>query len=55
MICVFCLFRPLHEASGGWFWWGREGAAGCVKLVVVDALVSDLEWQIFKGSLYYKW
>lgn len=24
---VACIFRPLHEASGGWFWWGREGAA----------------------------
>lgn len=21
------LFRPLHEASGGWFWWGAKGAA----------------------------
>ncbi|MBR4224501.1 MAG: beta-mannosidase [Oscillospiraceae bacterium] len=20
------LFRPLHEASGGWFWWGADGA-----------------------------
>ena len=20
------LFRPLHEASGGWFWWGASGA-----------------------------
>lgn len=20
------LWRPLHEASGGWFWWGAEGA-----------------------------
>ena len=19
-----CIFRPLHEASGGWFWWGRN-------------------------------
>jgi len=19
------LFRPLHEAEGGWFWWGAEG------------------------------
>ena len=27
-----CLFRPLHEASGGWFWWGREGAVPFVKL-----------------------
>lgn len=21
------LFRPLHEASGGWFWWGAKGPA----------------------------
>ncbi len=21
---VACIFRPLHEASGGWFWWGRN-------------------------------
>ncbi len=21
------LWRPLHEASGGWFWWGAKGAA----------------------------
>jgi len=21
------LWRPLHEASGGWFWWGASGAA----------------------------
>ena len=20
------LWRPLHEASGGWFWWGAKGA-----------------------------
>lgn len=19
------LFRPLHEAEGGWFWWGAKG------------------------------
>ena len=25
-------FRPLHEASGGWFWWGREGAKPFIKL-----------------------
>ena len=29
---VACIFRPLHEASGGWFWWGREGAAPFIKL-----------------------
>lgn len=26
------LFRPLHEAEGGWFWWGAEGPEPCVKL-----------------------
>ena len=29
---VACIFRPLHEASGGWFWWGREGAGPFLKL-----------------------
>jgi mannan endo-1,4-beta-mannosidase len=23
------LFRPLHEAGGGWFWWGAKGATVC--------------------------
>jgi mannan endo-1,4-beta-mannosidase len=26
------LFRPLHEAEGGWFWWGAEGPEYCVQL-----------------------
>lgn len=26
------LFRPLHEASGGWFWWGSGGAQAYIKL-----------------------
>ncbi len=26
------LFRPLHEAEGGWFWWGAEGPENCVRL-----------------------
>lgn len=26
------LFRPLHEASGGWFWWGSDGAEPYKKL-----------------------
>lgn len=36
-----CIFRPLHEASGGWFWWGREGAGSFVKLyrLVYDEMV----------------
>ena len=26
------LWRPLHEASGGWFWWGAKGPDPCIKL-----------------------
>ncbi len=26
------LWRPLHEASGGWFWWGASGADAYLKL-----------------------
>ena len=26
------MWRPLHEASGKWFWWGTDGAKACVAL-----------------------
>lgn len=26
------LWRPLHEASGGWFWWGASGAEPYIEL-----------------------
>ncbi|MBN1777801.1 MAG: extracellular solute-binding protein [Clostridiales bacterium] len=26
------LWRPLHEASGGWFWWGAKGSDAYLKL-----------------------
>lgn len=26
------LFRPLHEAEGGWFWWGAKGPGPAVEL-----------------------
>lgn len=26
------LWRPLHEAGGGWFWWGAKGPEACVEL-----------------------
>ena len=26
------LWRPLHEASGGWFWWGAQGSEACKKI-----------------------
>ncbi len=29
---VAAIFRPLHEASGAWFWWGTQGGANYAKL-----------------------
>jgi len=29
------LWRPLHEASGGWFWWGALGADNFIKLWIL--------------------
>jgi mannan endo-1,4-beta-mannosidase len=26
------LWRPLHEAGGGWFWWGAKGPEPCKKI-----------------------
>ncbi len=36
------LWRPLHEASGGWFWWGTGGAEAYKKLYILmyDRLVN---------------
>lgn len=36
------LWRPLHEAAGGWFWWGAKGAAPCKALwqLMFDRLVN---------------
>lgn len=36
------LWRPLHEASGGWFWWGAKGAEPCKTLwkLMYDRLVN---------------
>ena len=28
------LWRPLHEASGGWFWWGASGSEAYKKLYI---------------------
>ncbi|MCR4602089.1 MAG: hypothetical protein K5683_00975 [Prevotella sp.] len=39
---VACIFRPLHEASGAWFWWGNDGADSFTKLyrLIRDEMVS---------------
>jgi mannan endo-1,4-beta-mannosidase len=36
------LWRPLHEAGGGWFWWGAKGPMACKKLygIVYDRLTN---------------
>ncbi|HLP06224.1 MAG TPA: glycosyl hydrolase [Paludibacter sp.] len=36
------IWRPLHEASGGWFWWGAKGAEPCKALwkLMFDRLVN---------------
>lgn len=36
------IWRPLHEAAGGWFWWGAKGPEACKKLyqVMWDRMVN---------------
>ncbi len=36
------LWRPLHEAGGGWFWWGAKGPAACKQLynIMYDRLTN---------------
>ena len=36
------IWRPLHEAAGGWFWWGAKGAEPCKKLyqIMFDRMVN---------------
>ncbi|KAG7292869.1 Mannan endo-1,4-beta-mannosidase man26A [Staphylotrichum longicolle] len=45
------LFRPLHEAEGGWFWWGAKGPEPAKKLygILYDRLtnyhkINNLIW-----------
>ena len=37
------LFRPLHEASGGWFWWGNSGPEAYKQLYILlyDKLTNE--------------
>ena len=36
------LWRPLHEASGGWFWWGASGSDSYIELwnLMYDRMVN---------------
>ena len=47
------LWRPLHEASGGWFWWGKEGADTYKKLYVL--LYETLTNEYGLNNLIWVW
>lgn len=47
------LWRPLHEASGGWFWWGKEGAETYKKLYIL--LYETLTEQYGLNNLIWLW
>ena len=50
---VTVLWRPLHEASGGWFWWGARGAEPCKALWVY--LYNELTFTYGCNNLIWVW
>ena len=57
------LWRPFHEFSGGWFWWGKGGSAFFVKLwrlmydyFTKERRLNHLIWVLgFPGSIDEDW
>lgn len=47
------LWRPLHEASGGWFWWGDSGADAYKQLYVL--LYEKLTNEYGLNNLIWVW
>lgn len=47
------LWRPLHEASGGWFWWGASGAEAYKELYVLMYEKLTSEYQL--DNLIWVW
>lgn len=47
------LWRPLHEASGGWFWWGAKGADAYKKFWVY--LYDELTYTYGCNNLIWVW
>ncbi len=47
------LWRPLHEASGGWFWWGASGAEPYIKLY--QQLYVKLTYEYGINNLIWVW
>jgi mannan endo-1,4-beta-mannosidase len=59
---VAVLWRPVHEASGGWFWWGGKGAAPLKLLykLIFDRLttyhsLNNLIWVWTSEGADYDW
>lgn len=38
---VTVLWRPLHEASGGWFWWGASGPEAYTSLDMMEKVYNS--------------
>lgn len=47
------LFRPLHEASGGWFWWGASGPEPYKELYIL--LYNKLTNEYALNNLIWVW
>ena len=47
------LWRPLHEASGGWFWWGAKGPEAYKKLYI--KLYEKLTYEHGLDNLIWVW
>lgn len=47
------VWRPLHEASGGWFWWGAEGPETYKKLYIM--LYDTLTKEYGLNNLIWLW
>ena len=47
------LFRPLHEASGGWFWWGADGSEAYKKLW--QAIYDKLTYEYKLDNIIWVW
>ena len=47
------LWRPLHEASGGWFWWGAQGPEACKQLWI--HLYNELTYTYGCNNLIWVW
>ncbi len=50
---VPCIFRPLHEAEGAWFWWGAEGPEPCKEMYIF--LWDQLTNQYGLDNIIWEW